>query len=142
MRGKPTSQGDYRPADLTRAISACLQVAEGLGEELMAQLTVVGGLAPYLLVPSDRLPPQTRHVGTLDLDLAVAVASCQELDIYERISRRLIASGFSPEKNREGTKPPTPRDEPEGHFHKSPSGSKSAHPAAHATASPQEGREG
>jgi len=39
MRRKPTSQGDYRPADLARAISACLQVAEGLGEELMAQKT-------------------------------------------------------------------------------------------------------
>lgn len=105
MRRKPTSQEDYCPADLARAISACLQVAEGLGEELMAHLTVVGGLAPYLLVPPDRLPPQTRHVGTLDLDLAMAVASSREPRLYERISRKLNASGFSPERGTQGRGP-------------------------------------
>ena len=105
MKKPFSAQEDHCPADLKRALSACLQVADGLGARLMDTLTVVGGLAPYLLVPPETLPPDTRHVGTLDLDLGLALADSQEPRLYKRIAESLGASGFSADLDRKAQEP-------------------------------------
>jgi hypothetical protein len=102
MRRKHPTQEDYGEADLARAFSACLHVADSLGADLMTHMTVVGGLAPYLLIPPAALPREARHVGTLDLDLGLTLSSDPELGLFERIAERLRSCGFSAERNETG----------------------------------------
>jgi hypothetical protein len=70
----------------------------------MDRLTVVGGLAPYLLVPPQTLPEGVQHVGTLDLDLGLALAGIHDPSLYDRITETLLKTGFAVEKDREGRK--------------------------------------
>lgn len=94
VRRRPSTRSEYASDDLARVRATCLEVAWGLGD-LMDAMTVVGGLAPYLLVPPERLPAGEEHVGTLDLDLGLTLATGAQL--YDEVSAGLRRAGFAPE---------------------------------------------
>jgi hypothetical protein len=78
--------------------STCLYVATVLGD-LMDDLVVVGGLVPTLLIdpqPSD--VHREAHVGTMDLDVGLALALL-DAGRYRTLSERLRESGFEPDRN-------------------------------------------
>ncbi|MEW6777930.1 MAG: hypothetical protein AB1405_16645 [Bdellovibrionota bacterium] len=76
-------------------------MATKLGD-FVDELAIVGGLAPSLLVPQTTLPAGAEpHVGTMDLDLGLAVALLKE-ERYRTLSERLRRAGFSPDTNEEG----------------------------------------
>ncbi len=68
----------------------------------MAELVVVGGLVPTLLLTEDNLASgEDFIVGSMDLDLGLSLALL-EGKRYEEITRRLRRSGFEPDVNEEG----------------------------------------
>lgn len=101
MAGKPQAAEGYSPEHVERVRATCLFVATVLGD-LMDELAVVGGLVPSLLIDQDRLPAGTeRHVGTMDLDVGLAVALLKA-ERYAEVSARLRTAGFKPDKNKQG----------------------------------------
>lgn len=101
MREKPSTAAGYNP-DLTGLVhSTCLYVATVLGD-LLEHITIVGGLVPTLLVPSALLPMGAEaHVGTMDLDLGLALAMLDDSK-YTEVSKRLRQAGFEPDVNDDG----------------------------------------
>jgi hypothetical protein len=73
-----------------------------LGDDLLRETVIVGGLVPSLLytdaIPSAETGP---HVGTLDVDLALDLVILEE-DRYEDMAERLARAGFVPDTNPEG----------------------------------------
>jgi hypothetical protein len=101
MPEKPTTAAGYAPDQVARVKSTCLYLATKLGD-LMAELVVVGGLVPSLLIDQEKLPENvTAHVGTLDLDLGLAFALVGEAR-YQEVAERLRNAKFTPDKNEEG----------------------------------------
>jgi hypothetical protein len=101
MPDKPSFADGYRSeqADLVRA--TCLYVATKLGD-LMDDLVVVGGLVPSLLIDQQGLTGSADpHVGTMDLDVGLAVALLDQ-GRYRTITERLRRAGFSQDVNEEG----------------------------------------
>lgn len=98
MASKPKHASDY-PAEHVEVVrSTCLYVATVLGD-LMDDLVVVGGLVPTLLIdpgPSDK--NREAHVGTMDLDVGLALALL-DAGRYRTLSERLRESGFEPDRN-------------------------------------------
>jgi len=91
---KPGRVSEYKSeqAELVRA--TCLYVATKLGD-LMEELVVVGGLVPSLLIDPAGLPEGTpAHVGTLDLDVGLALALLDE-GRYRTLTERLRNAGFT-----------------------------------------------
>src|SRR5258706_342912 len=78
--------------------ATCLYIATKLGD-LGRDIVVVGGLIPTLLVPQDSVAE--RHVGTLDLDLGLALALLDDRR-YEDLRTRLRRAGFGPDTNEKG----------------------------------------
>jgi len=98
---KPTTAAGYRPEYAQLARSTCLYVATKLGD-LADETVVVGGLVPSLLVDQGHLPEGTElHVGTLDLDVGLALAVVDE-ERYHTLAERLRGAGFSPDRNEQG----------------------------------------
>ena len=92
MSDKPTTAAGYdsEHADLVRA--TCLYVATKLGD-LMDEVVVVGGLVPSLLVSeADLGDDESAHVGTLDLDVGLAVALLDQ-GRYSTLAERLRRAG-------------------------------------------------
>jgi hypothetical protein len=84
--------------DLVRA--ACLYAATRLGD-IMDELVVIGGLVPSLLIEQDSLPPGTdAHVGTMDLDMGLALALLDN-ERYRALTERLRRAGFEPDRSAE-----------------------------------------
>lgn len=101
MSEKPISASGYGPGQSALVRSTCLYVATKLGD-LMEDLVVVGGLVPSLLVPQASLPEGVEpHVGTMDLDLGLALALLDE-QRYETLADRLRRAGFVPARNAQG----------------------------------------
>jgi hypothetical protein len=101
MPEKPTTATGYAPGyvDLVRA--TCLYVATKLGD-LTDDLVVVGGLVPSLIVDQGNLAEGVEaHVGTMDLDVGLAVALLEQ-GRYRELSERLRRSGFTPGENEQG----------------------------------------
>lgn len=101
MPEKPTKANEYgrEQAELVRA--TCLYVATKLGD-YMEEIVIVGGLVPSLLIDQDSLPDGTdRHVGTIDLDVGLALAIFDGKR-YEAITNRLRAAGFTQDENEQG----------------------------------------
>lgn len=70
--------------------------------DLTDNLVVVGGLVPSLIVDQDNLAEGVEaHVGTMDLDVALAIALLDQ-GRYRELSERLRRSGFTQDKNQEG----------------------------------------
>ncbi len=94
---KPTTAGGYNP-DFTAAVEkTCLYIATKLGD-LMDDTVVVGGLVPSLIIDAPAAMP---HVGTVDLDVGLAVAVLEHKR-YQELSERLRLAGFGPDTNDRG----------------------------------------
>lgn len=75
MPEKPTTAAGYAADYVEHVRSTCLYVATKLGD-LTDHLVVVGGLVPSLLVDQQhRAEGVEAHVGTMDLDIGLAVVT-------------------------------------------------------------------
>lgn len=115
MKSKPTLAAGYSPAAVQLVQSASLYIATKLGD-LRDDFVIVGGLVPSLIVPQTELPSGSPlHVGTMDVDLGLAIAILDE-QRYHELCERLRNAGFQPDTNEVGR--PTNqrwRIESEGH---------------------------
>ena len=101
MPEKPTTADGYRSEQGALVRATCLYVATKLGD-LMDDLVVVGGLVPSLLIHQEGLVEGADpHVGTMDLDVGLAVALLDQ-GRYRTITGRLRRAGFSQDVNEEG----------------------------------------
>ena len=101
MAFKPATGDGYGSEDLALVRQVCLYLATKLGD-LLEDITVVGGLAPSLLVDQEVLSPDMDlHAGTRDLDLALALPVLST-ERYQALRDRLHGAGFAPDVNREG----------------------------------------
>ena len=100
MSNKPPTSGGYTSEQLTQVRSLCLYVATKLGD-LMDDLVIIGGLAPSLLIEPSAEDGVDEHVGTMDLDVALAVALLEEKR-YTEFADRLRAAGFVQDQNEKG----------------------------------------
>ena len=101
MPEKPKRASEYKSeqAELVRA--TCLYVATKLGD-VMADLVIVGGLVPSLIVDQATLPEAVEaHVGTMDLDVGLEVAIFDE-SRYRQLTERLRDAGFTMDTNEAG----------------------------------------
>ena len=93
---KPTTAAGYEPAFNSAVRATCLYVATKLGD-LADHTVVVGGLVPSLLIDA----PSDAHVGTLDLDVGLALAVFDHKR-YQELAERLRQAGFGMDKNEAG----------------------------------------
>ena len=99
---KPTSAAGYLPEWVEHARAACLYVATVLGDLLIEELVVVGGLVPSLLIIQDALPEGVPlHPGTMDLDLGLDLGVLDGSK-YQEIAERLRHAGFKAQQNADG----------------------------------------
>ncbi len=103
MAEKPMTAAGYPSEQVILVRETCLYVATKLGD-LMDDLVVVGGLVPSLLIDQQELAEGTApHVGTMDLDVGMAVAVLDQ-GRYRTITERLRRAGFSQDVNEEGNR--------------------------------------
>ena len=101
MTSKPSGGGGYGTEQLGFVRTTCLHMATKLGD-LLDEVVVVGGLVPYLLVDQQHLPPGLdTHVGTMDLDMGLALAILNR-ERYRDLGDRLRVAGFEPDVNEQG----------------------------------------
>ena len=81
---------DYSEDQIAAAKSVLLELVRLLAE-YRDDIVVVGGWVPELILPAH----PSRHVGTIDVDLALNHASLQEAG-YETIRRLLLRRGYEP----------------------------------------------
>jgi hypothetical protein len=75
-----------------------LYVATKLGD-FLDDLVIVGGLVPSLLIDQELSSEQ--HVGTLDLDVGMALGLLDD-ERYDALEQRLRSAGFEPDRNAQG----------------------------------------
>lgn len=102
MALKPQRASEYESVQTEQARAACLHLATILGD-LANDVTVIGGLAPGLII--DQQSGAERHVGTADLDVALSLAVFDE-QRYAQIAARLRQHGFGPDRNEKGGSTP------------------------------------
>lgn len=103
MLSKPSTSDGYGIEQLVLVHRTCLYMATKLGD-LLDEIVVVGGLAPYLLVDQENLPLGLEpHVGTMDLDMGLALAILNH-ERYRELGRRLRDAGFEPAVNEQGNR--------------------------------------
>lgn len=101
MESKPTAASAYSPSAVQAVQSATLYIATKLGD-LRDDLVIVGGLVPSLIIPPAKLPAgRSHHVGTMDVDLGLAIAILEE-QRYHELCERLRHAGFQPDTNEAG----------------------------------------
>lgn len=101
MPEKPTTATGYAPEYVELVRATCLYVATKLGD-LTDDLVVVGGLVPSLIVDQQNLAEGVEaHVGTMDLDIGLAVALLDQ-GRYRELSERLRRNGFRQDENAQG----------------------------------------
>jgi hypothetical protein len=98
MPTKPRTAAGYQPAQVAHVRATCLYVATKLGD-LVDELVIVGGLVPSLIVDQALAP--TKHVGTADLDVGLALAVFDGKR-YQVLTERLRQAGFAPDTNERG----------------------------------------
>ena len=101
MPEKATTAKEYsiEQAELVRA--TCLYLATKLGD-LMGEIVIVGGLVPSLLIDQDSMPEgDDKYVGTMDLDIGLALAIFDG-SRYRAITDRLRSAGFTHDVNEMG----------------------------------------
>lgn len=101
MPEKPTTAKEYsiEQAELVRA--TCLYIATKL-DDLMEHIVIVGGLVPSLLIDQDSMPEgNDKHVGTMDLDIGLALAIFDG-SRYQAITDRLRNAEFTHDVNEMG----------------------------------------
>jgi hypothetical protein len=101
MERKPTVATGYSPAAVQLVKAASLYIATKLGD-LRDDVVIVGGLVPSLIVPQSPLPAgKPLHIGTMDVDLGLAVAILDQ-QRYHELCERLRNAGFAPDVNDAG----------------------------------------
>ena len=101
MVRKPAVAAGYPPASVQLVRAASLYIATKLGD-LRDDVVIVGGLVPSLIVPQSQLPPgKLSHIGTMDVDLGLAVAILDQ-QRYHELYERLRSAGFKPDVNEYG----------------------------------------
>jgi hypothetical protein len=101
MERKPITAAGYSPAAVQLVHAASLYIATKLGD-LRDDVVIVGGLVPSLIVPQAPLPAgKSPHIGTMDVDLGLAVAILNE-QRYHELCARLRSAGFEPDVNEAG----------------------------------------
>jgi hypothetical protein len=93
---KPVTAAGYEPAFTSAVRATCLYVATKLGD-LADDTVVVGGLVPSLIIDA----PSDAHVGTMDLDVGLALAVFDHKR-YQELAERLRQAGFGMDKNDAG----------------------------------------
>lgn len=103
MIAKPSTRDGYDIEQLDIVHRTCLYMATRLGD-LLEEIVVVGGLVPYLLVDQENLPSGLEpHVGTMDLDMGLALVILN-LERYRELGHRLRDAGFEPAINDQGNR--------------------------------------
>jgi hypothetical protein len=101
MDRKPRIAAGYSPSAVQLVRATSLYIATKLGD-LRDDLVIVGGLVPSLIIPqSDTAIGRPLHVGTMDVDLGLAIAILDE-QRYRELCERLRAAGFQPDQNETG----------------------------------------
>jgi predicted nucleotidyltransferase len=101
MESKPNVAAGYSPGALQLVQSASLYIATKLAD-FRDEFVIVGGLVPSLIVPQTGLSVgRPRHVGTMDVDLGLAIAILDE-QRYHELGERLRNAGFQPDTNEAG----------------------------------------
>jgi predicted nucleotidyltransferase len=101
MASKPTVGADYSPAAVQVVRAANLYIATKLGD-LRDDVVIVGGLVPSLIIAQTDFPPgRAQHVGTMDVDLGLAIAIL-DARRYHELCERLRNAGFQPDTNEAG----------------------------------------
>ncbi len=101
MQNKPIDAVGYAPNTLQLVRATNLYIATKLGD-LRDELVIVGGLVPGLLIPASSLPTgSAEHVGTMDIDLGLAISILDE-ERYHELCERLRNAGFEPDKTDDG----------------------------------------
>ena len=101
MKSKPGDATGYSPDSVKLVHAASLYIATKLGD-LRDDCVIVGGLVPSLIVPYAQLPAgRPLHVGTMDVDLGLAIAILDQ-QRYQELSERLRRAGFQPDTNDAG----------------------------------------
>ncbi|MEX1040494.1 MAG: hypothetical protein WDZ51_07685 [Pirellulaceae bacterium] len=101
MQHKPTLATGYSPAAVQLVKRTSLYIATKLGD-LCQDVVIVGGLVPSLIVPPSQLPAgKSPHIGTMDVDLGLAIAIFNE-QRYQELCDRLRNAGFRPDVNNAG----------------------------------------
>lgn len=101
MPEKPTTAAGYTGEQVRAVRAACLYLATKLGD-LMEDVVIIGGLVPSLLIAQDDLPEgREPHVGTMDLDVGLALRIL-EGERYAALAERLRRAGLSPDVNERG----------------------------------------
>jgi hypothetical protein len=100
MAAKPNHASGYA-GQVEHVRATCLYVATKLGD-LMDETVIIGGLVPSLLIDQNAAGGAGgRHVGTLDLDVGLALAILDG-QRYQALTERLRQAGFSPDENDDG----------------------------------------
>lgn len=98
---KPSRASGYDQGYVHHVRSTCLYVATKLGD-LIDDVVVIGGLVPSLLIDQQAMnSSDDLHVGTLDLDVGLALGVFDERR-YAALTDRLRQAGFSPDQNDQG----------------------------------------
>lgn len=98
---KPSRASGYDQGYVRHVRSTCLYVATKLGD-LIDDVVVIGGLVPSLLIDQQAMhSSDDLHVGTLDLDVGLALAVFDE-QRYAALTERLRQAGFTPDQNEQG----------------------------------------
>ena len=101
MASKPNVAAGYLPATVQVVRAANLYIATTLGD-LRDDYVIVGGLVPSLIVPqADSSAVGPPHVGTMDVDLGLAIGILNE-QRYHELCERLRSAGFQPDVNEAG----------------------------------------
>lgn len=95
---KPRTAAGYNPTQAQHVRATCLYVATKLGD-LVDEVVVIGGLVPSLIV--EQKSATTKHTGTLDLDVGLALGLLDH-GRYQEVAERLRAAGFERDTNEKG----------------------------------------
>jgi hypothetical protein len=95
---KPRTASGYDSKYVEHVRGTCLYVATKLGD-LLDELVVVGGIVPTLII--DQTRHDEKHVGTMDLDVGMAIGVLDS-GRYQEITDRLRQAGFGPDQNEKG----------------------------------------
>jgi hypothetical protein len=101
MPAKPNRASGYGVGQVDLVQATCLYVATKLGD-LADETVIVGGLVPSLLIDQAKVGgADDRHVGTLDLDVGLALAILDH-HRYQALTERLRQAGFSQDATDDG----------------------------------------
>lgn len=97
MPPKPKRATGYPPDAAARIQQACVRVADELGD-LMDEFVVIGGMVPQLLAEVQTPAPEQVYIGTLDLDISLALHDGSR----HKAIAGLLRERFEPDENERG----------------------------------------